>query len=61
MNETCYACPSDKGKPRDVAGTRYILCDQCWDLHLSRNAQAVTDARRQIGELKILRQIRKVG
>lgn len=47
----CYACTSDKGKPRDVAGTRYDLCDSCWAIHLTRNAQAVTEARRQLGKV----------
>lgn len=57
----CYACSSDNAKPRDVAGTRYDICDSCWAIHLRQNARAVVEGLRQLAELRLVRQIRKAG
>lgn len=61
MSNTCYACTSTEAKARDVAGTEYDLCDNCWSIHIRQNARAVVEGRRQVAELRLVRQIRKAG
>lgn len=41
----CYAC-GEPGKPRDVEGSTYFVCDECWEEHLRRNQEAVEDGRK---------------
>ncbi len=57
----CYACTNPVAKPRDIAGTNYDLCDSCWGTHTRQNARAVSEGRRQVVELRIVKLIRKVG
>jgi len=38
--QKCYAC-SNQGKPRDVGGTVYHLCDQCYGIHVAMNKLAL--------------------
>lgn len=37
----CYACRSRSARARSVGGTRYFLCDECYELHKSANRQVV--------------------
>ena len=36
----CYAC-DNPGKPRDVGGTVYYLCDECYGIHVAMNKLAL--------------------
>lgn len=51
MSKVCYGCGGSGGRPRDVAGTTYILCDCCRGIHIEYNQLAVTEARRQLGKV----------
>jgi hypothetical protein len=37
----CYACGSKHARPRNVGGTQYYLCDQCYAHHVWANHKAV--------------------
>lgn len=36
----CYAC-ENTGQPRDIGGTTYLLCDQCYQIHVICNKLAI--------------------
>jgi uncharacterized membrane protein len=35
----CYACRSRPARARSIGGTRYFLCDECYELHKRANRQ----------------------
>lgn len=37
----CYACGIKNAKPRDIGGTIYFLCDECFEQHQMANLKAV--------------------
>ncbi|MEG3066666.1 MAG: hypothetical protein RQM95_00005 [Syntrophaceticus schinkii] len=37
----CYACKNKLARPRDIGGTRYYLCDQCFNQHIWANFKAL--------------------
>lgn len=37
----CYACRNKLARPRDIGGTRYYLCDQCFNQHIWANFKAL--------------------
>lgn len=37
----CYACGAVSAKPRNIGGTRYFLCDTCYNHHIWANLKAV--------------------
>lgn len=40
-NFHCYACDTEDAKPRDIGGTIYFLCDECFEQHQIANLKAV--------------------
>jgi len=52
----CYAC-DNPGTPRDVGGTEYHLCDQCYQTHVLGNWLAVAALKGQM----IFRRVRIVN
>ncbi|MDD4360766.1 MAG: hypothetical protein PHV50_09475 [Syntrophaceticus sp.] len=40
-NLHCYACNTKDAKPRDIGGTIYFLCDECFEQHQMANLKAV--------------------
>lgn len=43
----CYACGSKAAKPRDIGGTLYFLCDECYKQHIWANYKAVEYLKNQ--------------
>jgi hypothetical protein len=43
----CYAC-NNPGHPRDIGGTKYYLCDQCYQIHVLNNWLAVAALQGQL-------------
>lgn len=43
----CYACGSKAAKPRDIGGTLYFLCDECFNQHIWANFKAVEYLKNQ--------------
>ena len=41
LPEVCYACGRKHALPRNIGGTRYFLCDQCYAHHVWANYIAV--------------------
>ncbi|MGI6405834.1 MAG: hypothetical protein ACOX2E_05090 [Syntrophaceticus sp.] len=37
----CYACGIKNAEPRDIGGTIYFLCDECFEQHQIANLKAV--------------------
>lgn len=37
----CYACRDKLARPRDIGGTLYFLCDECFNQHIWANFKAV--------------------
>lgn len=54
----CFGC-NNEGKPRDVGGTTYHMCDECYQMHVERNSQAVEFARQQIKHEAEVKQVIK--
>lgn len=47
VNTKCYACPNP-GTPRDIGGTKYSLCDSCYQLHVVNNNLAIAVLQAQL-------------
>jgi len=45
----CYACRSRFARPRDIGGTLYFLCDECYEQHIWANSKAVECLRSDRG------------
>lgn len=43
----CYAC-NDQGHPRDIGGTQYYMCDECYGLHVMANKLALAALQAQL-------------
>lgn len=41
LHELCYACGNKHALPRNIGGTSYFLCDQCYAHHVWANHIAV--------------------
>ena len=41
LHEVCYACGNKHALRRNIGGTRYFLCDQCYAHHVWANHIAV--------------------
>lgn len=48
----CYGC-GNPGKARDIGGTVYYMCDDCYQTHVERNDQAVVVARQCVEAEKV--------
>ncbi|HHV35796.1 MAG TPA: hypothetical protein GXX59_09555 [Syntrophomonadaceae bacterium] len=38
---TCYACRNKHAKPRNIGGTMYFICDECFNQHIWANFKAL--------------------
>lgn len=47
MNMKCYACDNE-GHPRDIGGTEYYMCDECYGLHVMANKLALAALQAQL-------------
>lgn len=52
----CFGC-SNEGKARDISGTTYYICDDCFKMHVDRNEDAISKGRQDLEAANYKREV----